>query len=637
MKLTRHSTAVLAAIALMVTACGDSPDNADASAASAGLSGSVAVGAPITDGTLRVVDATGTVVASGITVNENGTYTLPELTGTAPFRIEACGYAGANFQCLYSVAQGPGTANVTPLTTATVLLASGQSPSDLISGSNTALSADAVSNAQTALRDGLASVLAAGNVPATFDFVSGNLDAGSRTGYDKVLDAIGVTTGVDANKPFVQITPRLGSGNLYLEQGVRTGTVTADASAGSLSLGGLEALFRNMSAAIASSSTCNDPTTGIRASLATIARMNDEDGTSVSGPADVATGLCAMLDEQGMFGSKLLSPTLGKCDLSGANPICRIGFVLQGVDGSVEKVGNGMGVTQENGTWKFAGDIDVISVYASAKAQRDARLDGDTPVYSYSRAIAFDIPAVTGVACAKVTQHDQDGHEVTLAYYKRYPTGTVRRLSLWQQNAFSNTRSLDRNVGALRSADDTWVALPDGTEGDDVVRNFFRGGRTVTVTTYSDASCDTPFAAGGQTHTSFEVEVAGVPPVWAAMPNLPWPDLTAGARANLLSFSLAANAQADFTAAWTFPRGPLGLNGSTFCSDRAHCGEDDVGRIGGGRVAATATSATVHVQNGSTALLAGGYKMLALYGRTADGVDLQANAIVCPTGTVECH
>ena len=637
MKLTRHSTAVLAAIALMVTACGDSPDNAGASAASTGLSGSVAVGAPITDGTLRVVDATGTVVASGITVNEDGTYTLPELTGTAPFRIEACGYAGANYQCLYSVAQGPGTANVTPLTTATVLLATGQSPSDLISGSNTALSADAVSNAQTALRDGLASVLAAGNVPATFDFVSGSLDAGSRTGYDKVLDAIGVTTGVDANKPFVQITPRLGTGNLYLEQGVRTGTVTADASAGSLSLGGLEALFRNMSAAIASSSACSDPTTGIRASLATIARMNGEDGSSVSGPADVATGLCAMLDEQGMFGSKLLSPTLGKCDLSGANPICRIGFVLQGVDGSVEKVGNGMGVTQENGTWKFAGDIDVISVYASAKAQRDARLDGDTPVYSYSRAIAFDIPAVTGVACAKVTQHDQDGHEVTLAYYKRYPSGTVRRLSLWQQNAFSNTRSLDRNVGALRSADDTWVALPDGTEGDEVVRNFFRGGRTVTVTTYSDASCDTPFAAGGQPHTSFEVEVAGVPPVWAAMPNLPWPDLTAGARANLLSFSLAANAQADFTAAWTFPRGPLGLNGSTFCSDRAHCGEDDVGRIGGGRVAATATSATVHIQNGSTALLAGGYKMLALYGRTADGVDLQANAIVCPTGTVECH
>jgi len=637
MNLTRHGTAGLA-IALLITGCGSNPSDSDgATASSTALSGTVAVGAPITDGTLRVIDATGTVVASDITVNADGTYTMPELTGTAPFRIEACGYAGANYQCLYSVAQGPGAANVTPLTTATVLLASGQSPSDLMNGANTSLSTGAVDGAQVTLRDGLASVLAAGNVSASFDFISGTLDAGSRTGYDKVLDAIGVTTGVDQNKPFVQITPRLGTGNLYLEQNVKVGTVTADAGAGSLSLGGLEALFRNMSAALASSSACSHPTTGILASLATNARMNGEDNVSLTGAADVAAGLCAMFAEQDMFGSKLLSPTLGRCDLSGASPVCRVSFVLQAVDGSIETVGKGMGVTQDNGTWKFAGDLDAISVHASAKAQRDARLDGNTPTYTYSRAIAFDIPAVTGLACAKVTQHDADGHEVTLAYYKPFPTGTVRRLSLWQQNINGNTRSLDRNVGALRSADDTWVALPDGTEGDDVVRNFFRGGRTVIVTTYSDTSCDTPFAAAGQPHTSFEVEVEGVPPVWAMMPNMPWPELTSAARLNLLTFSLAANAQADFTAAWTFPRGPLGLNGSTFCSDRAHCGQDDVGRIGEGRVAAAATSTTVHVSNGSTALAAGDYKMLALYGRTADGVDLQSNAIVCPTGTVECH
>ena len=63
----------------------------------------------------------------------------------------------------------------------------------------------------------------------------------------------------------------------------------------------------------------------------------------------------------------------------------------------------------------------------------------------------------------------------------------------------------------------------------------------------------------------------------------------------------------------------------------------DIGRIGEGRVSAAATSATVHLRNGSTPVVANGYKMLALYGRTADGVDLQANAIVCAPGTVECH
>ena len=66
------------------------------------------IGAPITGGTLRVIDVNGTVVASGITVADDGSYSVPTLTGTAPYRIEACGYAGSNYQCIYSVTQGPG-------------------------------------------------------------------------------------------------------------------------------------------------------------------------------------------------------------------------------------------------------------------------------------------------------------------------------------------------------------------------------------------------------------------------------------------------------------------------------------------------------------------------------------------------
>jgi hypothetical protein len=636
MSFTRYSPLGLAAT-LLIAGCGSDAPDTTAAPTTQSLAGTVAVGAPITDGTLRVVDATGTVVASGIAVDADGRYQVPELRGTAPFRIEACGYAGPNYQCIYSVAQGPGTANVTPITTAIVLLASGQSPAALMNGASTALTPAAVNGAQTTLRDGLASVLAAGNVPATFDFVGGTLAAGSRTGYDKVLDAIGVNTGVDADKPFVQITPRIGTGNLYLEQNVKVGTLVSDAGAGNLSLGGLETLFRNMTAAMASGSACGNTTTGIVAQLATIARINGEDGESLQGPAQVAAGLCGMFEEQGLFGSKLLSPTLGRCDLGGTNPVCRVSFVIQALDGSVEPVGQGMGVTQEGGTWKFVGDLDALGIHASAKAQRDARIDGATPVYSYSRAIAFDIPAASGLECARVSQRDADGHDVTLAYYKRYSSGTVRRLSLWTQDAFGNGRSLDPLTGAVRSADDTWLALPDGSSGDDVVRNFFRGGRTVTVSTYSDTSCSVPFAAAGQTKTVFDVEVEGVPPTWASMPGLPWPEFTAAARTSLLSLSLAAGAEADFTASWTFPRGPLGLNGSTFCTDRARCGQDDIGRIGEGRVAAAATSAVIQLANGSTAVEPGGYKMVALYGRTADGVDLQSNAIVCPPGTVECH
>lgn len=162
------------------------------------LKGTVAVGAPITDGKLRVIDVNGIVVASGIVVANDGSYTIPTLGGTGPYRIEACGYAGSNYQCIYSVTQGPGTANVTPLTSATVLLATNLSPGDLMSGSGSALTTTAVNAAQDRLRSSLSGVMS-GNVATGFDFVSGGLEAGSRTGYDKLLDSIGVSTGVDGS------------------------------------------------------------------------------------------------------------------------------------------------------------------------------------------------------------------------------------------------------------------------------------------------------------------------------------------------------------------------------------------------------------------------------------------------------
>ncbi|NKI96282.1 hypothetical protein [Rhizobacter sp. SG703] len=627
----RFALSVLAVLAL--AACGGSPSSQNAAPVATvpttQLSGSVAVGAPITGGTLRILDADGVLVAHDIAVGADGSFTVPTLTGKAPFRIEACGYAGANYQCLYSVAQGPGTAQVTPLTSATVLLAAGQSPADLMAGSSSVLDASAVAGAQAQLRAGLSGVLS-GNVAGDFDFITGALSAGSRSGYDKVLDAVGVTTGVD-DKAFVQITPRLGSGNLYLEQGSTVGAVTVANGAGELSLGGLETLFANMTQAMASAGACSS---GLASQLASGARMSTDDGAPLSGAGAVAAGLCGMFASQDMFGSRLLSPTLGRCDLDGAQPVCRVSFVLQDRDGGVQPVGSGMGVTREGGAWKFLGDVDPVQLHASAKAQRDVRIDGDTPVASYSRAIAFDIQAVSGLQCAQVVQRNADQALVTIAYYKRFGAG-VPRLSLWQQNGFSNERSLDPAIGALRSADDTWVALPDGDAGDVVVRNFFRGGRTVTVNTFSDDACSAPFAVSGR--SSFEVDVEGVPPVWAAMPSLPWTDLTGTGRQALLDLALDANAGTTLNLAWTFAHGTLGLDSGSICSDRSQCGQGGSGRIADFRLRPGATSAAIAVANGGSALAATGYKMLALYGRTGDGLDLQSNAIACTPGTVECH
>lgn len=598
------------------------------------LSGTVAVGAPITSGKLRILDANGAVVASDVAVDADGNYAAVTLTGPAPYRIEACGYAGPNYLCVYSVASAAGTANVTPLTTATVLLAAGQAPDALMSGTAPALTAASVATAQAQLRTSLASVLASAGVASSFDFVAGSLAAGTRTGYDGVLDAVGVTLGQDAN-PFVQITPRLGTGNLYLEQGSSSGTVTATVSAASLQLAGLETLFRDMSASLASPAACGG-STGLQRSLGGAARLS-MGGPSAQGAAQVAEALCGFfaLGEDGntpLWGSTLLSPTLGRCDLGGAEPVCGVSFVMQSPTGDVQSVGSGMGVTKEAGVWKFVGDLLPIEIHASARAQRTVRIDSVSEVVEYDRAISFEVGAVPGLACAKFAQRDSNGAPVTVAYYKRHPGATQQaRLSLWTPGTAPGAgggASLDPIVGATRSEDDSWLGLPQGADGDAMVRNFYRGGRSVSVSMYGDEACSAPFAVGGE--SVFEVEIEGVPPVWSAMPNLPWPEIDADTQTALRALTLGAGAQGSLRAAWTFTRGPLGLRDATVCGSRADCGQGGSGRLSERSLRPSARDVTLGLRNSGSAVAATDAKTLSLSGRNGEGVGLSSNFSACP-------
>ena len=600
------------------------------------LSGSVAVGAPITDGKLRVLDATGATVVADVAIAADGTYPAITLTGTAPWRLEACGYTGANYRCLYSVAQAAGTANVTPLTSAIMLLASGQAPESLMTGSASGLSATAVAAAQVTLRTSLAPVLLDAGVGASLDLVTGSLAAGSRTGYDRVLDAVGVSTGTDT-RPFVQIVPRLGSGNLYMEQGSATvGTLAVNSGAATLSLQGLETLFTRMTAAALTATTCANASTGMVSLLSSSASLSMGQGSAFSGAAAVGQGLCMFLagggGEPSRLGSRFMSPVLGRCDFSGTAPVCAVSFALQGADGGVEQVGNGMGVSFEAGGWKFKGDLHAVAINASARVQRSRRVDSGsgTVADQYSRALAFDIPALPGLACAKVAQRDATGALVTLALFKPHAGVDLERLSAWRSGMDGASRSLDPAVGNTRGADDTWLELPQGEAGDTAVRNFYRGGREVTVSLYSDSQCSTAFMAAGSS-SSFEVEVEGVPPVWAALPGLPWPNLSDSAKAALRSLVVPPSSSADLAVGWGYTQGPVGVGGITYCSDRAVCGSGDAGRLADANLRPSATSTVLRVRTAGSAVEAGSYKMLALYGRTSDGMGLQSNHMSCPT------
>lgn len=614
----------------MLSACGGGGSPAPATGGSTAntLSGTVAVGAPMADALVRILDSAGNVVSSGVGVDAAGAFTGVTLTGTGPYRIEACGHVGENYRCVYSVSQGAGVANVTPLTTAAVLLATGDSPEDLMDGPGTSLDASSIAAAQATLRTGLAGILADAGVSPNFDFISGDLSAGTRTGYDRVLDSVGVTTG-EANAPFVQITPRLGTGNLYLESGLAPqGTLTVDSQAANVSLTGIETLFQNMSLAMANDTACRANLPGL---LATTSSMSFDGPNPAQGASDVGTQMCDFIgtsDEGPGFGVSFVSPTLGRCDLSGTDPVCKVSFVLKLLDGSLQSIGEEMAVVREGQTWKFKGDVNPINIHANAALQRTQTFDstGALAYTEYSRAFQFDIQALTGLQCAKVTQRDSNGAEVLLAYYKRY-SGSPERLSLWR-DAFSNLLMDPTAAGQLRGSDDSQIQLASGTGGDAAITNFYRGGRTVKVALYTDTSCAIPMVLDGR--SEFEVDMMGVPPLADRIQAFSWPILTDSTVSSLRTLALATGASTTFNASWTFARGHTGLNSASFCSDR-DCGDQSNSRIGDVRFSAAARSVSVPLANpdSGTTVAASGFKMLALYGRTGEGMGVQNNFIYC--------
>ena len=620
-----------------LAACGGGQDAASAPPApppppATALSGTVAVGAPITGGTLRILDATGTVVAHDIAIDADGHYSVPAVTGTAPWRLEACGYAGANWRCIYSVAQSLGTANVTPLTSALVTLAMGDTPDALMRDGAALPSADALAAAQQQLQDGLSSTLTDAGITGSLDFTTGTLSAGTRTGYDRVLDAVAVTTGTD-DGAFVQLSPRMGDGNVYMTTGSSQGAIVPAAGAADMSLAGVETLFNGISAAMASADACASSATGLRQWVADNARMNVGGGGSMTSGDAVAAGMCQMFngggeaggrDDQTLWGMRLVSPVLGHCDFTGTDPVCGVSLALQGTDGSVQELGSGIAVVFHAGAWKLYGDATPISINAGAAVQRTRQIDTGTD--NYSRALQFDIAVTDGVSCAQVLQRDAAGSVTTVAYFKVHEAG-ASRMSLWLQDSMNGPQpSLDPATGSTRSSDDSWVQLPEGTAGDDVIRNFYRGGRFVTVAVFSDTACTTPATLEGK--SEFTVDVDGVPPVWSAMASLPWGDLPDSTKTALQTLTLTSGASSTFDAAWTFAAGSTGFGEITFCVS-GECGEGGSGRLDQVQVRPGAVSAHMALNGPAHDVAAGDMKMLMLGGRDGSGMNIESGFITC--------
>lgn len=602
------------------------------------ISGVAAGGAALANGVVRVLDASGTAVT---VTNKNvtpgtGAYGPITLGNVAPYRVEACGTIADRPMCFWAVTNAGGTVHLTPLSSAVAILATGKTPDALMSGPLSGVTDTSLALALAQVRNAVGPVLSEAGLSTSIDLVSGPLAAGTHAGLDRVLDAVSVGWGVDS-KPYVTVTARLGTGQVYLEpRAAAQGSLSLDPLAvAPLDLAGLDGLYTSMSVAMSTNSSC---TADLPTSMDSNARATAVTTTATTVDTATATGatqaaqlhclvLGGVLGDYGvLFGGKLLPPLIDRCDTrAGADPLCRVSLIYQSSKGQLRSLGVEQAAVRRPSGWKLLGNRLEVQASATARLVRSQRLDATTPAApdSYSRYLDIAIPAVSALQCARVSQQDISGTSVPLALFKRFTVG--RYLSLWSVSSSNAAPSLNPTSGTVRGADVIAVPVPSGAAGDLVARNFARMGPALRIELFNDSTCQTPFVGtdGGE----ISLNVTGALPIaGAAASGQAWPALAAASATALSNLKGAARAKVQYGPTWTLPaRTDFRPDRAQLCITDASC----TNKVADLELLNYTASAALSGTLGSAALDTKDYKLLRLTGRTADGLVLQLDAASC--------
>ena len=581
----------------------------------------MAAGLALTGGTVRVLDATGKAltIASNKVAASTGAYG-PITLGTAmPYRIEACGTVGDKPVCLWGATNQGGTLNLTPLTSAITMLASGQSPETLMTGAAQGLADTDIAAAHTQLRTALASALTDAGLASNFDLLTGALTPGSHTGYDRLLDTVSVSLGLDS-KAYIALNSSLGSGTAYLEPGTSLGSLSLNAAAATVDFPGIDSLYKALGAAMPVANTCN---TALPALLDANVRASLDLITTFAGPQSATTPLCLHMsgsltgDVESLLASTLMPAAPSRCDFSGADPVCRVSLVFKTKAGVLRPVGVEQAVVKRPGGWLFLGNRLEVQASAVARLVLTRRVD-QTAADVSSRNLDVRIPTYPGLQCARVSQKDTSGADVALALFK--PVANATYLSLWATSASNATPSLDPATGATQGANAISLAVPGSTAGDTTVRNFIRAGRALKVELFADGGCSTPLA--GADGGVVSIDVAGQLPLnLVGLSGQPWPVLAPKSGTELVALK-STNGAITYSPTWTLQA--LAVNKVQLCADAA-CNA----KLSELDLAGNALTAKLTATVGTQALNANAYRLLRLTGRTSSGLVLQLDTASC--------
>lgn len=587
-------------------------------AAPSAISGTVAVGAPMLNAVITVKDALGATRTA--TAGADGSYHDLSTDGmTAPFSVQACGIVDGSNACYYSVVAEAGTANVTPLTHAAISLALGRDAAALFTGDAAAPTSAELEAQNQKLVTALGPVLAAVGVAPSTDFATSAFTA-DRTGMDKVLDAVKISTGTDKSSTgtptaFVQVEGKIGAGNVYLgSDGTADGTLGAGAGL-EVDLRGISTVFAGLTDGVSSATAAECASRMAAAKVIDPAFSLHVEGTAADAASAPAL-ICGFAEAGQLLGGTFANPVLKDCDFSGADKVCVVGFAI--VKGDVVFDGAQLAVVQHSGSaeWKLLGDDSAYDINVSAAAQRSVRVDLPDVAATYSRALSFDIsnrsdqPVV--IRAAKVFQHNLSGQS-----WEHTPLIT---LALTDECLAQTARLAVDGSGCEGS----WLSIDayghSAADGDALIDNFYKRGRQVRIDLYADVAATLAIA-------SVVKRIDGVPPKSSALADFPWLELDAASKAALASYDGAAS---TFTATWAANR-TVSPHDITFCLS-GNC--SDANRAAHEDLAGNATSKTLtltHAPAGASA-----YKQLSLYGRNREHVGISTNYVSCG-GDTDCQ
>ena len=197
-KMERITLAGIFVGSLLLSGCGSSsgssssdtqptpgnPTTPEAPVTTQTVSGTAAIGAAITDGTVTAVCSDGSSFTESVTTDANGNWSGEVANGAMPCALQVTG--GNPPVTLHSYVAAPGTVNITPLTDLIMASATGENPADWFANFD-----GAAVDTSTASTDLLNSFASKGfNIPATGNPMTTPF-AADGSGWDGLLDDIG--------------------------------------------------------------------------------------------------------------------------------------------------------------------------------------------------------------------------------------------------------------------------------------------------------------------------------------------------------------------------------------------------------------------------------------------------------------